>query len=260
MLVLRWLRSLARFVLGVVLIAPVVALPLAVLLDRGPAGETRVSPHLFPLVLWLFDDFAWTCARNSLIFATHRLAALARRGGRPGLGRRSPPVLGASDSARPGGRPCWRCRRRFSHWDWWAFWARRVPGRGLLPGSTDGATGVSLESWRGLPLWIAWIWSTLPWGVALVALVTAAAVEQLEPSWEDAARLTGVGIASGLASALLAAGTAIVGAGRRGGICVRAGRARVLRSFSGCGARWRFRSWKQPAGPIRFPRRRSGPS
>ncbi len=45
----------------------------------------------------------------------------------------------------------------------------------------------------GLPLWIVWIWTTLPWGVALVTVVTAAAVERLEPSWEDAARLTGVG-------------------------------------------------------------------
>ena len=69
MLVLRWIRPLARFVLGVVLIAPVVALPLAVLLDRGPDGEAGLSPHVFPLVLWLYDDFAWTCARNSLIFA-----------------------------------------------------------------------------------------------------------------------------------------------------------------------------------------------
>ena len=69
MMVLRWVRSLTRFVLGGVLITPVVALPIAVLLDRGPGGETRLSPHVFPLVLWLFDDFAWTCARNSLIFA-----------------------------------------------------------------------------------------------------------------------------------------------------------------------------------------------
>ena len=70
MLVVRWLRFLARVFLGRALLLPVVALPLAVLVDRGPAGETRISPHLFPLVLWLFDDFAWTCARNSIIFAT----------------------------------------------------------------------------------------------------------------------------------------------------------------------------------------------
>ena len=104
MLVLRWLRSLARFVLGVVLIAPVVALPLAVSLDRGPAGETRLSPHLFPLVLWLFDDFAWTCARNSLIFAVLVSLLSLALGGVAGVGCRLPAVLGARDSARPGDR------------------------------------------------------------------------------------------------------------------------------------------------------------
>ena len=192
MLVVRWLRSLARLVLGVVLLSPVVALPLALLLDRGPAGETRISPHFFPLVLWLFDDFAWTCARNSLIFAI--LVSLLALG----IGG----VLG------------WVAARR-------RFWGRGIPhglvialltvspaflalgllGLGGAPGpwpwpfsGPDGGTErVSLESWRGLPLWIVWIWSTLPWGVALVTLVTGTAVEQLEPSWEDAARLTGVG-------------------------------------------------------------------
>jgi iron(III) transport system permease protein len=55
-----------------------------------------------------------------------------------------------------------------------------------------GITGVSLESWNGLPLWIAWIWSTLPWGVAVVTIATATAVEKLRPSWDDSARLVGV--------------------------------------------------------------------
>ena len=41
----------------------------AILVDEGPLGEARASSHFFPLVLWLFDDFAWTCARNSVIFA-----------------------------------------------------------------------------------------------------------------------------------------------------------------------------------------------
>ena len=36
--------------------------------DRGPDGEPRFS--LFPIALLAFDPFAWTCARNSLIFAT----------------------------------------------------------------------------------------------------------------------------------------------------------------------------------------------
>jgi ABC-type Fe3+ transport system permease subunit len=192
MLVVRWLRSLVRFALGLVLLSPVVALPVAVLLDRGPAGETRISPHLFSLVLWIFDDFAWTCSRNSLIFAT--VISLLSFGFGGALG--------------------------------WIVGRRRFWGRGILSGFViallavppaflalgldallgaprpwpwpfltmdERAGGASLESWRGLALWIEWLWTTLPWGVALVMVVTAAAVERLEPSWEDAARLTGAG-------------------------------------------------------------------
>ena len=50
-------------------LAPAVALLVAILVDEGPSGEARASSHFFPLVLWLFDDFAWTCARNSVVFA-----------------------------------------------------------------------------------------------------------------------------------------------------------------------------------------------
>ncbi len=191
MLVSRWLRASARLVLGAVVAAPLFALPLSVLLDRGPAGETRVSPHFFPLVLWLFDDFAWTCARNSAIFAlivsVFSLVAGSALGwivaGRRFWGRGllyglvlapvaiSPAfhalgLVGLLGSPRP--------------WPWpWAV------SEGIGPGA-------SLESWLGLPLWIEWIWTTVPWGVALVALATAATVEQLQPSWGDAARLTGI--------------------------------------------------------------------
>ena len=45
------------------------ALVAAILVDEGPTGEPRASSHFFPVVLFLFDDFAWTCARNSVIFA-----------------------------------------------------------------------------------------------------------------------------------------------------------------------------------------------
>ena len=37
----------------------------AILVDEGPSGEARASSHFFPLVLWLFDDFAWTCAARA---------------------------------------------------------------------------------------------------------------------------------------------------------------------------------------------------
>jgi ABC-type Fe3+ transport system permease subunit len=191
MRVFRWLRSLARCVLGAALLAPAVALPVAIFVDRGPAGETRFSPHLFPIALWIFDDFAWTCARNSVIFAV--VVSLASLVGGVLMGW----VI---------------ARRRF-----WGRWILRplivalmavAPAfvalglLGVLGGPRPwpwpfavvnaGITGVSLESWSGLPLWIVWIWTTLPMGVAVVTLATAAAVEQLEPSWEDSARLVGM--------------------------------------------------------------------
>lgn len=190
MLVVRCLRFLARFGLGVALLLPMGALLAAVWLDRGPNGETRISPHGFPLILWLFDDFPWTCARNSLMFATFT----------------------ASLSALMGSSLGWVVARR-------QFWGRAVvrgfvvsllvvppmflalglhgilgtprPWPWPFAGGTAGIEGVSLESWRGLPLWMVWVWSTLPWGVALVMVATAAAVEKLEPSWEDAAALMG---------------------------------------------------------------------
>jgi iron(III) transport system permease protein len=192
MLAFRWLRSVARSVLGVMLIAPVVALPLAISIDRGPAGETRTALHLFPLALWLFDDFARTCARNSLIFASVVSIASLVIGGVLGwlIGRRrfwgrmilrgllgallavSPAfqalgLLGLSGDPRP--------------WPW------------PFAGGDGVSRGVSLETWTGLPLWLVWIWTTLPAGVALVTLATLAAVEALDPSGEDAARLAGAG-------------------------------------------------------------------
>ena len=128
---------------------------------------------------------------------------------------------------------------------------RRVPGPGLSPAWMAEPRGVSLESWRGLPLWIVWIWSTLPWGVALVTLVTAAAVEQLEPSWEDAARLAGRRHVPGLEAAELAAGAAERRPGPPRWYLSSRWPSPALRSFSGYDARSRFRSWRQPAGPNR---------
>src|SRR5262245_41839365 len=65
----RWLRTVARWLLRFVQFVPAVALLVAVVVDEGPSGEARASPHFFAVALWLFDDFAWTCARNSVVFA-----------------------------------------------------------------------------------------------------------------------------------------------------------------------------------------------
>ena len=66
----RWLRTMARWLLRCFSLRRRSRCWSAILVDEGPTGEARASSHFFPLVLWLFDDFAWTCARNSLIFAS----------------------------------------------------------------------------------------------------------------------------------------------------------------------------------------------
>jgi ABC-type Fe3+ transport system permease subunit len=189
----RWLRTVARALLVGVAVALVLSLPIAIIVDRGPDGGPRTSPHFFPLALWVFDDFAWTCASNSVIFAT--AVSLVSFAGGVSLG--------------------WVLARA-RHWAQIALqapiWTLLVVSPAMLAlgleglvgtprawpwplnQATDlGLPGTSLESWQSFPLWIAWIWSTAPWGVALVAFATAGAVARLEPSWIDAARLTGAG-------------------------------------------------------------------
>jgi ABC-type Fe3+ transport system permease subunit len=192
MFLFRWLRFLATAVLALVLIAPIVALPLALLLDRGPGGETRAVPHLFPLALWLFDDFAWTCARNSVFFAIVVSCASFAIGG----------ILGWMVARRRfWGRLILRAlvvavlvvSPAFLALGLLGLWGSPRPWPWPFAGAGGAAQGISLESWHGLPLWIIWVWTTLPAGVALVTHAMSSSVEQLEGSWEDAARLSGVG-------------------------------------------------------------------
>jgi ABC-type Fe3+ transport system permease subunit len=188
----RWFRTLARWLLSLMQIAPAVALLVAILVDEGPSGEARASPHLFALVLWLFDDFAWACVRNSVVFAllvsvTSLLLGLALRCALARQGAWGQRAFGAAlllvSTASP------------------AFLALGL--RGLLgepqrwpwPFSPidAGGAGASLESWSGVPLWLTWIWSTLPAGTALVALATESSFRRLDPAWDEAARLAGAG-------------------------------------------------------------------
>ncbi len=63
----------------------------------------------------------------------------------------------------------------------------------VIPAPETGNQGWSLETWRGAPLWLLWIWSTLPLAIAMVMLTIAPAVERIQPAWEEAARLSGSG-------------------------------------------------------------------
>ena len=155
----RWLRAAARWAVGLLTALPAVALVLAVLVDRGPDGELR-DPW-FPLALFASDPFAWTCARNSLIFAAAvtifsliggvglggilaRRTFWSRGAGRAAVASllAAPPAGLAIGFLGIGGTP--------QSWPW-------------LHSLRDATTGgLSLESWSGLPLWGLWIWASLP--------------------------------------------------------------------------------------------------
>jgi len=187
---LRGFRAISRALLRFVLVAPLVALFLSVLVDRGSDGDVRLSR--FPLALLAVDPLVPTCARNSIVFAVAlSLSSL-------GLGITMGWVLGRRSFW---GRPLWRGAVLGLLGASPAILALGLIG--MLgpahpwpwPFSSAGPTvrGVSLESWTGLGLWLVWLWSSLPAATALVAAATTSAVERLEPSWEDAARLAGAG-------------------------------------------------------------------
>ncbi|MGP0063082.1 MAG: ABC transporter permease [Isosphaeraceae bacterium] len=190
MFVLRGIRSVTRGILGLLAVVPVAALVLAGPFDRGPAGEPRVS--FFPMALLALDPFVWTCARNSLTFAV-LVTALSLVAG-VGLGWFlarlrfwGQPVLRASSGLLPAASPVVLALGLLGIWG--------TPGPWPWPISSGRAVeeGVSLETWPGIPLWIFWIWSTLPAAVAIVMLSIASAVERIEPAWEDASQLAGAG-------------------------------------------------------------------
>jgi iron(III) transport system permease protein len=187
------LRTIARGALGLVLVAPVIALVPAVLFDRGPSGLPRVSPHLFPVAMWVFDDFAWTCARNSLIFASViSLSALVVGVGVRCLLDRLPSwgraAAGGAILALVVVSPA------FLALGITGFFGAPQPWPWPFHISFGGGTpGASLEAWSGAPLWIAWIWASLPAAVAFVSLTTEPVIARMKPSWEEAARLAGAG-------------------------------------------------------------------
>ncbi len=186
-----WLfRTLFRCLLCVFQAAPAVALLVAMLVDEGPTGEARASAHFFPLVLWLFDDFAWTCARNSVVFAllvsvASLVVGVGLRCAIARVGSWGRLVLGGAVVALVAVSP--------------AFVALGITGLLGAPqrwpwpfAAVDpGGQGVSLEAWSGLSLWLTWIWATVPAGAAFVALAAESSFRRLDPSWNDAARLAG---------------------------------------------------------------------
>src|SRR5262245_4210503 len=64
-----------RIALGLLVLAPLVALVPIAVLDAGPGSQVRLS--IFPLALAVFDPFVWTCVGNGVVLgATVAIVAM----------------------------------------------------------------------------------------------------------------------------------------------------------------------------------------
>ena len=158
------LRRLVGLGMALVLLAPLLALGPAALLDRGPDGTLR--PTLFPIALVALDPFVWDCVRRSLAVAVVVAAGSL--------------VLGMLLAGIVG-----RVRLRWH------------PAPAVLVfGGLAVAPFVEALGWRILGAG-AWPWfglclSHLARGVPLVALAALPALAGISAAGRDAARLAGV--------------------------------------------------------------------
>src|SRR5262249_27530768 len=156
---IRWWRAGARGMLGVLATMPSLALVLAVVFDRADEGPVRFSMR--PMALSVLDPFVWTCARNSVIFAVVLTTAMLLVGVGLGwaVGRRrfwGRSVLGAGVAAMLAAAPACLALGLVG------LWGTPQPWPWPIAAGEIRAGGASLESWRGVPLWGMWLWSTLP--------------------------------------------------------------------------------------------------
>ncbi len=166
----RLARTVWTGCVTVLIVGPVAALAISAMVDRGPDGSPRLTA--FPLALTISDPTAREAIRNSLILAGGVsagslllgtiLARIGSRGRFPGLR----PLRGLA--AIPGGIP------------------PVIAALGLL----CWIAGRPVFDVPAVP-WIALAWAELAWGVPRVMRAASRALERVDPSWDDAARLAG---------------------------------------------------------------------
>ncbi len=183
----RGLGGLGRFlglVLLLVLIAPVVALGPAMVVDHGWNGLTRVSA--LPPALVILDPLVWRCVRNSLTVAVVVTVGSVAIG--TGLGL----ILG---------------RRRF--WGRWPLGLLSVVPLAISPiwvapgvvawiGGESGWDWLAARSFLGQPgdewgRWLALVWVEVASLAPLAILATRRGLNRIDPTWADAARVVGAG-------------------------------------------------------------------
>ena len=174
-------------VLGLILLAPVLALLPAAVLDIGPRPESRTRFSVFPLALAALDPLIWTSLWNSVaaavIVAVGSLVIGVALGGVVARFRFwGRPVLSASITA-----PAVVAPALFALGLLGLFDPSGPRGLGSVVDSIVRADGYSARMWP----WLVWVWAALIQGVALVVLTTRSAYGRLQPFGQDAARLAG---------------------------------------------------------------------
>ena len=183
----RAIRWATTSVLGLILLAPVLALLPAAVLDIGPRPESRTRFSVFPLALAALDPLIWTSLWNSVaaavIVAVGSLVIGVALGGVVARFRFwGRPVLSASITA-----PAVVAPALFALGLLGLFDPSGPRGLGSVVDSIVRADGYSARMWP----WLVWVWAALIQGVALVVLTTRSAYGRLQPFGQDAARLAG---------------------------------------------------------------------
>ncbi len=183
----RAISRAASAVLGLVLLAPVLALLPAAVLDIGPAPESRTRFSAFPLALAALDPLIWTSLWNSvsvaMIVALGSLVIGVALGGVAARYRFwGRPLLSALITAPAVIAPALLALGLLGLFD--------PSGPRVIGGVVDSiarAEGYSARIWP----WLVWVWAALIQGAALVVLATRSAYGRLQRCAEDAARLAG---------------------------------------------------------------------
>src|SRR5208337_3479645 len=174
-------------VLGLVLLAPILALLPAAVLDIGPAPEARTRFSVFPLALAALDPLIWTSLWNSVAAAVivavgSLVIGVALGGVAARLRFWGRPVLSASITA-----PAVVAPALFALGLLGLFDPSGPRGLGSVVDWIVRADGYSARMWP----WLVWVWAALIQGVALVVLTTRSAYGRLQSFGQDAARLAG---------------------------------------------------------------------
>ena len=173
--------------LGLILLAPVLALLPAAVLDIGPEPESRARFSVFPLALAALDPLIWTSLWNSVaaavIVAVGSLVIGVALGGVAARFRFwGRPVFSTMCTAPAVVAPAFLAFGLLS-----LFGPAGPRGICRLFDSIAQAEGYSARMWP----WLVWIWAALIQGVALVVLTTRSALGRMKPFTQDAARLAG---------------------------------------------------------------------